>query len=122
MWRWRAPASKSAGKRHSSRIRPGNQALKNALVEAAHAAAHAAKTYLQALYKRLAGRRGKKRALIAAARSILVSIYHMLKRGTSWQDLGAQYFEQRDPARTAARLAQRLQHLGCQVTLTPMTV
>jgi hypothetical protein len=52
---------------------------------------------------------------------ILVAIYHMLKRGASWQDLGTHYFEQRDPARTAARLAQRLHHLGYQVTLTPMT-
>jgi transposase len=113
--------NQSAGKRHSSRIRPGNKALKSALVEAAHGAIHTANTYLQALYKRLAGRRGKKRALIAVARSILVSIYHMLKRGTSWQELGAHYFEQRNPVRTVARLTQRLQNLGYLVALTPLT-
>jgi transposase len=112
--------NESAGKRHSSRLRHGNLALKNALVEAAHAAAHTKKTYLHSLYIRLVSKRGKKRALIAVARSILVSIYHMLSRGSAWQDLGADYFERRNPTQIIARLTNRLQNLGYQVALTPL--
>jgi transposase len=112
--------NESAGKRRSSRIRHGNQALKNALVEAAHAAAHTKETYLQSLYKRLASKRGKKRAMIAVARSILVSIYHMLSRGSTWQDLGADYFERRNAMQIVTRLTNRLQNLGYQVALTPI--
>jgi transposase len=112
--------NESAGKRRRTRIRPGNRALKNALVEAAHAGARVAGSYLHALFARLASRRGKKRALIAVARSILVSIYHMLVRGLCWQDLGADYYERRDPAKLVARLTQRLHKLGYQVALTAM--
>ncbi len=112
--------NESAGKRRSSRIRHGNQALKNALVEAAHAAAHTKETYLQSLYKRLVSKRGKKRAMIAVARSILVSIYHMLSRDSIWQDLGADYFERRNSGQIIARLTSRLQNLGYQVALTPI--
>lgn len=110
--------NESAGKRRSTRIRPGNRALKNALVEAAHGGARVTGSYLYALYARLAARRGKKRAMIAVARSILVSIYHMLTRGLGWQDLGADYYERRDPAKLVSRLTHRLHHLGYEVTLT----
>jgi len=112
----------SGGRQRSSRVRPGNRALKTALVEAAHAAAHTKGSYLRVLYQRLARRRGPGRALIAVARSILTAIYHMLKRGTGWQDLGPLYFEQRDPARLAARLRRRLEKLGFQVTLSAAPV
>jgi transposase len=112
--------NESAGKRRRTRIRPGNRALKNALIEAAQAGARVVGSYLHALHGRLAPRRGKKRARIAVARSILVSIYHMLSRGLAWQDLGADYYERRDPAKLVARLTQRLHKLGYQVTLTAM--
>ena len=58
--------------------------------------------------------------LIAVARSILVGIYHMLSRGRTWQDLGADYFERRNPVQIIARLTHRLQNLGYQVALTPI--
>ena len=110
----------SGGRSRSSRSRPGNHALKTALVEAAQAAAHTKGSYLQAQYRRVARRRGKKRAAMAVARSILTAIYYMLKRATAWIDLGAQYFEQRDPARLASRLRHRLQKLGYEVTLAKL--
>jgi transposase len=120
-WAGLCPGSnESAGIRHSSRIRHGNLALKNALVEAAHAATHTKETYLQSLYKRLVSKRGKKRAMIAVARTILVGIYHMLSRGSAWKDLGADYFERRNPMQIVNRLTKRLKNLGYEVALTPI--
>ena len=58
-------------------------------MQAAWAASHTKKTYLAAQYRRLVGRRGKKRALIAVGHSMLVIFYHMLKDGTPYADLGA---------------------------------
>jgi transposase len=86
----------SAGKRYSGRTQHGNVWLRQALIEAAHGAARSKRTYLQAQYYRLAARRGRKRAIVAVAHSLVVIIYQMLKRGTTYQDLGSTYFEQRD--------------------------
>src|SRR6266568_1850630 len=72
--------NESAGKRHSGKTRKGNRWLRHALTEAAPAAAHSKDTYLAAQYHRLAARRGKKRAAIAVAHSILVIAYHVLRR------------------------------------------
>jgi transposase len=103
-WGGLCPGNKeSAGKRQSSRIRPGNQALTCAMVEAAHGASRVTKSYCHSLYHRLAPRRGKKRALIAVAHSMIKAIYHMLARGTDWIDLGADYFERRNPLKIVSR-------------------
>lgn len=119
-WAGMCPGNnQSAGKRKSSRIRPGNRALKTALLEAAQAASHTKNTYLSALYHRIASRRGKKRALIAVGRSILVTIYHMFKRGTAYQDLGADYFDKLNPTTLLNRLTKRIAKLGYDITLTP---
>ena len=88
--------NQSAGKRRSSWIRAGNQFLRGALVEAAQAAARAKDSNFSALYHRLKAKRGAKRALIAVAHAILVTIYHLLKDGTYYQDLGADHFDRRD--------------------------
>jgi len=112
--------NESAGKRKSSRIRPGNRALKAALVEAANGAARTKGSYLSALYHRLAAKRGKKRALVAVARTILSIVYHMFKKGTRYQDLGADYYDRRNPDKLLAKLSQRITQLGYQVSLTPI--
>ena len=75
--------NQSGGKRRSSRIKPGNRSLRAAIVEAANAAGKKKDCYLSTLHRRLAGRRGKKRALIAVARTILQSSCHMIQRGSS---------------------------------------
>jgi transposase len=81
-WTGICPGNKqSAGKRLSTSINPGNKWLKTILVQMAHSAAHQKGTYLHALYCRTAARRGKKRAIVAVAHSILMAIYHMLKDG-----------------------------------------
>jgi transposase len=109
----------SAGKRKSGKTRKGNRWLRVSLVQAAWAASHTKKTYLAAQYHRLAGRRGKKRALIAVGHTILGIIYHMLKNGTTYHDLGPDYFDQLDPQRLARSLVKRLEKLGHKVTLEP---
>jgi transposase len=108
----------SAGKRHSGRTTQGNRWLRRALTQAAWAASHTKDTYLSALYRRLAARRGKKRAIIAVAHSALRSIYYMLKTDTDYQDLGPQHFDQRNPERLKRNLIKRLQALGVTVTIT----
>ena len=105
----------SAGKRGSGRIRKGNAALRTVLVEAAHAAGRT-QTYLGAQYRRLARRRGVKKAAVAVAHSILVIIYHMLTRNTTYEDLGVDYFERLDAAGRERRLVHQIEALGYTVT------
>jgi transposase len=81
-----------AGKRRSGRIRKGNPWLRAALTEAAQADSRSKARYLAAQFRRLAARRGKKRAIIAVAHSILITIYHLLTRGTAYEELGGDYF------------------------------
>jgi transposase len=120
-WAGLAPGRhESAGRQRSSRTREGNKYLKAALVQAAHAAGHRRDHYLGAQYHRLAARRGKKRAAIAVAHSILVIAYHMLLRGTEYIDLGADYFDKRNEQQVQHRLVKRLEHLGYKVSLEPV--
>lgn len=109
----------SAGKRLRSRTRKGNRWLRRALAEAAWAASHVKDSYLPAQYRRLAARRGKKRALVALGHSLLVIIYHVLKNQVEYHDLGADYFNRLEPERLRRYLVKRLQRLGFAVTLTP---
>jgi transposase len=117
-WAGVAPGNnESAGKRRSGKTRKGNQALGVALNQAAHGAAHTKGTYLSAQYHRLAGRRGKKKAIMAVAHSILVIAYHLIKRQEPYRELGGDYFDQRRPEATAKRLVKRLQQLGYSVSI-----
>jgi transposase len=115
-WAGVAPGNnESAGKQFSGRTRQGNKTLKVALTQVAHAAARTNNTYLSAQYHRLAGRRGKKRAILAVAHSILIIAYHMIQRQEPYHDLGNDYFDKRRPEVTARRLLKRLEQLGFQV-------
>jgi hypothetical protein len=76
-------------------------------------------TYLAAQYRRIAARRGKKRALIAVGHTVLTIVYTMLTRQQPYQDLGAAYFDQRERHRVERRLVQRLERLGYEVALQP---
>jgi transposase len=109
----------SAGKRRSGRTRPGNPWLRGALVEAAQGAARTRGTYLQAQYRRLATRRGAKKAAVAVGHSILVIAYHLLTRREAYRDLGALYFDERDRDHLERRLVHRLEALGYRVALEP---
>jgi len=117
-WAGVAPGKhESGGKRLSGRTRKGNQALRKGLVCAAHAAAHTKNTFLAAQYQRLARRRGRKRAVVAVAHSILVIAYHLLAREEEYRELGGDYFDRQRPEATVKRLTHRLEKLGYQVTL-----
>jgi transposase len=109
----------SAGKRHSGKTRKGSPWLRGCLVQAAHAAARTKGTYLAAQYRRLATRRGRAKAAVAVAHSILIIAYHVLTEGTVYCDLGGNYFDERDRQGVARRLLHRLQDLGYGVTLIP---
>jgi transposase len=107
----------SAGKRLSGKTRKGNSWLRKLLVEAAHAAAHTKNTYLSTQYHRLAARRGKKKAMIAVGHSILVIVYHMLQQQKAYEELGGNYFDERQRQTTEKRLVRRLELLGYEVSL-----
>jgi transposase len=109
----------SAGRRLRSRTRKGNRWLRRALTEAAWAASHAKESYQAAQYRRLAARRGKKRALVAVGHSLLVIIYHVLRDHKEYQDLGPDYFNRLEPERLRRYLVKRLQGLGYDVRLSP---
>jgi len=85
----------SAGKRRSNRMKKGAPWLKSTLIQCAWCASRTKGSYLQAQYLRLRSRRGAKKAVCAVAASILTAIYHMLKNGTLYQDLGTSYFDNR---------------------------
>ena len=107
----------SAGKRRSTRVRKGAPWLKPVLVQCAWAAARKKDSYYRALFLRLKARCGPKKAAIAVAASILTTAYHMLADGTFYQDLGKDHFARRDPARTVAKLADRIRNLGYTVEI-----
>lgn len=109
----------SAGKRLRSATRHGNRWLRRTLTEAAWAASHSKNSYFAAQYRRLAARRGKKRALLAVGHSILVIIYHMLKYHLEYKDLGQDYFDRLEPERLRRYLVKRLEALGHEVILKP---
>lgn len=107
----------SAGKRRSTRLRKGGTWLKTTLVQAAWAAVRTKGSYLQAQFLRLRARRGPKKAILAVAASILTAAYHMLRKGTTYEDLGADHFNTANPAKSAIRLVRKLTQLGFQVEL-----
>jgi transposase len=120
-WAAMCPGNReSAGKRQSGRTRHGNRWLRTALVQAAWAASHTKKTYLSSQYRRLAGRRGKKRAIVAVGHTMLVMMYHMLKNGVDYQELGSDYLDKLRCHHLTHYLVKRLQSLGHEVTLTPL--
>ena len=118
-WAGLCPGNReSAGKRLSGRTRKGSPWLRTTLVEAAQAAGRT-KTYLAAQFHRLAARRGRRRAAVAVAHSILIIAYHLLKRSTTYQELGVNYLDERDRRAVERRLVHRLEGLGYTVTLSP---
>ena len=107
----------SAGKRRSTRTRPSAAWLKPTLVQAAWAAARKKDSYFHAQFLRLKSRRGPKKAILAVAASMLTDVYYMLRDGVEFQDLGSQYFEQRDKEHLTKRLLRRLHDLGVDVEI-----
>ena len=111
----------SAGKRRSTRLRKGAPWLKTTLVHRAWAASRKKASYLQAQFQRLRHRRGPKKVIYAVAASILTAVYHMLRDGTFYHDLGANYFPRTSPERPANRLLRQIAKLGFRCSIIPVT-
>jgi transposase len=109
----------SAGKRRSTRMKKGAPWLKTILVQCAWAAVRTKGSYFQTQYHRLRSRRGSKKAICAVAASLLTTVYHMLKNGTCYQDLGPNHFDQQDKERHIKRLVSRLENLGVEIKILP---
>jgi len=107
----------SAGKRLSGKPRKGSAWLRRSLCQAAWAASHTKDTYLAARFRRLAARKGKKRAIVAVAHTIVVSMYHMLKNKQPYRELGADFLDRRNAENVKRYLLKRLERLGLHVTV-----
>jgi transposase len=117
-WAGRCPGNdESAGKRRSGKTRKGSKWLDIALEEAATAAIRVKDSYFAAQYGRLKPRCGHKKALGAVKHSMICAIWHMLRTGETYRDLGGDYYTRRDPERQTRRLLAQLQRLGHHVTL-----
>ena len=112
--------NESAGKRKSSRLRKGSPWLKTMLVQCAWAAKNQKNSYYKAQFHRLKSKHGPQKAICAVAASLLTAIYHMLKDGTEFQDLGADHFDRRPTEIKAKRLVAQLAKLGFEVQLSPI--
>ena len=122
-WSGVAPGNhQSGGRRYSGRTTKGNRVLKSTLVQCAHSAARKKGSFFKARYHRLAARRGKKRAMMAIAHSILVTIWYMLTTGEVYHDLGADYYDHRNKDSKVAYHTRQLEKLtggAVQVALNP---
>lgn len=120
-WAGVAPGNnQSGGKRRPSRSRRGNRALRTTLIQIAWAAVRTKGSYCQALYRRLAARRGKKRAIVAVAHHLVIAFFPMLDRQQPYQELGADYFDQRNKQFKVDRLLHLLNKLGYAATIEPL--
>lgn len=107
--------NESAGKRLSGRTRKGNRYLRSLLVQNAWAVSHKKDCYLSAVFGRVSGRRGGKKAAVAVAHKILVISYHIIRDGSEYHEPGGDYFDLRDPAKTVKMLSKRLERFGFKV-------
>lgn len=111
--------NESAGKRMSATTRDGDRWLRRSLCQASWAASHKKNCYFSGQFKRIAARRGVKRALMAVAHALLIVAYTMLKTGTSYRELGAGYLEQIHKDQLQKYFVRRLERLGLTVSVQP---
>ena len=117
-WACMSPGNnESAGKKKSGHTQKSNSMLKKTLVQCGRAAANSKGTYLNSQYHRIAARRGGKRAVVAVGHSILVICYHLIKNRTRYNDLGADFFQNRNKEAIVRQSVKRLEALGFTVSL-----
>jgi transposase len=109
----------SAGRRRSGATRKANRYLRTTLIQAGLAASHKKHSALQALYGRVRGRRGHKKAVVAVGHQILEIAYYVMRDGVTYHELGPEYFQGRDRERTVRRHVKQLEALGYIVTVQP---
>jgi transposase len=119
-WAGMCPGNnKTGGKSKSGKTNKGSRWLRGSLIQAAWAASKKKGSYFQARYKRLAARRGKKRALVAVGHSPLVAIFHLIKEKNGYDELGSDFFDRLNSKRLVPYLVKRLGNLGYEVNLVP---
>lgn len=109
--------NESAGKRRSGKTRKGNKILKSTLVECAQTAVRRKDTFFYAQYQRISMRRGKKRAILAVAHSILIAIYYMIKEDKEYEDLGTDFYNKFNKEKKANSYMKKLKELGYNVQI-----
>ena len=109
--------NESAGKRRSGKTRKGNKILKSTLVECAQSAVRRKDSFFYAQYQRIAMRRGKKRAILAVAHSILIAIYYMIKEDKEYEDLGADFYNKFNKEKKANAYIKKIKELGYDVQI-----
>ena len=112
----------SGGKRYSSKTGRGSRWIRTALMQAAHAAVKVKDSHLAAVYRRLAARRGKQRALMAVAHRLLVAIYHMLKERVPYREIGTLPPSEPAKRKLVERLQRRIEQLGHTTEVKPAAV
>ena len=108
--------NESAGKRYSGRTTKGNQTLKSTLVECAKSARNVRSSFFSAQYQRISIRRGKNRATVAVAHSMLIAIYHVLRDGVPFVDLGSDFYAKFNREKKITACLKKLRDLGWQPT------
>jgi transposase len=117
-WAGLSPGSnESAGKKKKAKARKGNPTLKRKMVQCARSAARTQNTYLNSLYNRIAARRGANVACVAVARTLLEICYYMIRDGSAYEDLGADYFTKQNREAIVKRSVRKIEALGFKVTI-----
>ena len=109
--------NESAHKRKSGKTRKGNALLRDTLIVCAHSAVKNKSSYFSAQFARISAHRGNKRAYVAVAHSMLVAIYHILKDGMVFKDLGADYYNQFNKERKLNAYLKKLKALGWETPI-----
>ena len=104
--------NESAKKRRSGKTRKGNALLRTTLITCAHSAVKNKKSYFYAQFMRISAHRGSKRAYVAVAHSMLIAIYHILKDGVAFKDLGAEYYNKFNKERKIKAYLKKLKAPG----------
>lgn len=122
-WAGLAPANaESGGKRRPARTRKAAPHLRTILVQAAWAAVRVKDSYYGAMFRKLCTRRGPQIAIVAVARKILETIWHLLTNEVDHTDLGADFYQRRqNPEAQARHLVAKLEALGKKVSIEPAT-
>lgn len=109
----------NGGKRLSGRTRKANRYIRRALCQSAWAASHTRESFLLAFYRRVCARRGHNRAIMALAHHMLIIVWHILRDGERYKELGADYYDRRNQPKVARRLVERLTRMGFTVRIEP---
>jgi hypothetical protein len=110
----------SGGKRISGKTRKGNRYLRRILCQSAWATTHTKDSHLSALFRRIRSRRGEQKAIMAVAHQLLTIIFHVVRDGSVYQELGAGHYDRQNKPKVTRKLVERLQRLGYYVTLQPI--